>query len=54
MQYVTFVYCMQHAKQMRKDRYTVLDEIDLNKNKIKQVSRERSKESNQEVFIRKH
>lgn len=42
----TFVYCMQHAKQMRKGRYTVLDEIDLNKNKIKQVYKEISKEFN--------
>jgi glycerol-1-phosphate dehydrogenase [NAD(P)+] len=36
----TFVYCMQHAKKMRENRYTVLDELDLNDNFIKIIYRE--------------
>ena len=31
----TFVYCMQNASSMRKNRYTYLDELDLNTDKIK-------------------
>lgn len=36
----TFVYCMQNATRMRKDRYTYLHEIDLGTEKLKQVYRE--------------
>lgn len=42
----TFVYCLQHAKQMRKNRYTVLDELDLDTNNIKKIYREIIKEFN--------
>lgn len=36
----TFVYCMQNATGMRKNRYTYLHETDLNAEKLRQVYRE--------------
>ncbi|MBD5529269.1 MAG: iron-containing alcohol dehydrogenase family protein [Lachnospiraceae bacterium] len=36
----TFVYCMQNATRMRKNRYTYLHEINLNTARLKQVYRE--------------
>lgn len=36
----TFVYCMQHATEMRKNRYTFLHEADLNEKKLKRIYHE--------------
>ena len=36
----TFVTCMQNASSMRKGRYTYLDEINLNDNRLRQLYRE--------------
>lgn len=36
----TFIYCMQHATGMRRNRYTYLHEIDLNVDKLKQIYKE--------------
>ena len=36
----TFVYCMQHATEMRNNRYTFLNEADLNTDKLKCVYKE--------------
>ncbi|MHC1785560.1 MAG: iron-containing alcohol dehydrogenase family protein [Christensenellales bacterium] len=36
----TFVYCMQNAASMRKNRYTYLDEADLNSDKMHNLYRE--------------
>nr|WP_027871313.1 iron-containing alcohol dehydrogenase family protein [[Eubacterium] cellulosolvens] len=36
----TFVYCMQHATEMRKNRYTYLHETDLNEKKLRGIYRE--------------
>ena len=33
----TFVYCMQNATSMRKNRYTYLHEIDLSSQRLKCV-----------------
>lgn len=33
----TFIYCMQNATKMRKNRYTYLQELDLSVDKLKQV-----------------
>lgn len=35
-----FVYCMQHATEMRSNRYTYLHEADLSNNKLRKVYRE--------------
>lgn len=40
----TFIYCMQHAVEMRSNRYTYLHEIDLGENRIRKVYREMVKE----------
>lgn len=32
-----FIYCMQHAKEMRNNRYTYLDEADLSERKLKSI-----------------
>ncbi len=40
----TFVYCMQHATEIRQDRYTYLHEIDLCEQRLKEVYRELIKE----------
>lgn len=36
----TFIYCMQHATEMRSNRYTFLNEADLNKVKLKRIYKE--------------
>ena len=36
----TFVFCMQHATEMRNNRYTYLHEADLNENKLRRIYRE--------------
>jgi glycerol-1-phosphate dehydrogenase [NAD(P)+] len=36
----TFVYCMQHATEMRKNRYTFLHEADLNEKKLRRIYHE--------------
>ena len=36
----TFVYCMQHATEMRSNRYTYLHEADLNTDKLRRIYRE--------------
>ena len=36
----TFVYCMQNASKMRNNRYTCLDEINLEKDRLQKVYRE--------------
>lgn len=36
----TFVYCMQHATEMRNNRYTYLHEADLNKQKLREIYKE--------------
>lgn len=36
----TFVYCMQHATEMRSNRYTYLHEADLNEDKLRIVYKE--------------
>lgn len=36
----TFVYCMQHATEMRTNRYTHLDEADLSEGNLKRVYRQ--------------
>lgn len=33
----TFIYCMQHATQMRSNRYTYLHEVDLNERKLRKI-----------------
>ena len=40
----TFVYCMQHATEMRSNRYTYLHEADLCEQKLKKVYRELEEE----------
>lgn len=40
----TFVYCMQHATEMRSNRYTYLHEADLNEKKLRKVYRELEEE----------
>lgn len=36
----TFVYCMQHATEMRSNRYTYLHEADLNEDKLRNIYKE--------------
>lgn len=36
----TFVYCIQHATEMRSNRYTYLHEADLNENKLRTIYKE--------------
>lgn len=36
----TFVYCIQHATEMRNNRYTYLHEADLNEDKLKAIYKE--------------
>lgn len=36
----TFVYCLQHATEMRSNRYTYLNEVDLNEKKLKKIYNE--------------
>ena len=36
----TFVYCMQHATEMRSNRYTYLHEADLNEEKLRRIYKE--------------
>lgn len=36
----TFVYCMQHATEMRNNRYTHLHEADLNEKKLRRIYKE--------------
>lgn len=36
----TFVYCMQHATEMRNNRYTYLNEADLNEDKLRKIYKE--------------
>lgn len=36
----SFVYCMQNAMSMRKNRYTCLDEVDLSEDRLKKVYEE--------------
>lgn len=36
----TFVYCMQHATEMRNNRYTYLHEADLNEGKLRKIYKE--------------
>jgi len=36
----TFVYCMQHATEMRRNRYTYLHEADLNEQKLRKIYNE--------------
>lgn len=36
----TFVYCMQHAIEMRNNRYTYLHEVDLNEGKLRKIYKE--------------
>lgn len=36
----TFIYCMQHATEMRNNRYTYLHEADLNADKLRKIYRE--------------
>ena len=36
----TFVYCMQHATEMRNNRYTYLHEADLNEGKLRRIYHE--------------
>ena len=36
----TFVYCMQHATEMRRNRYTYLHEADLNQQKLRKIYNE--------------
>jgi glycerol dehydrogenase-like iron-containing ADH family enzyme len=36
----TFIYCMQHATEMRNDRYTFLHEADLSEKKLRKIYRE--------------
>ena len=36
----TFVYCMQHATEMRRNRYTYLHEADLNEQKLRRIYNE--------------
>ncbi len=40
----TFVYCMQHATEMRNNRYTYLHEADLNEGKLRRIYRELEEE----------
>ena len=40
----TFVYCLQHATEMRNNRYTYLNEIDLSKTHIKKIYHEMANE----------
>lgn len=39
-----FIYCMQHATQMRNNRYTYLHEVDLSNQKLKKIYKELVKE----------
>ena len=36
----TFVYCMQHAIEMRNNRYTYLHEADLNEGYLRKIYKE--------------
>ena len=36
----TFIYCMQNAVSMRKNRYTYLKELDLNSNRLRKIYKE--------------
>ena len=36
----TFVYCMQHATEMRNNRYTYLHEADLNEQRLRTIYHE--------------
>lgn len=36
----TFIYCMQHAVELRSNRYTYLHEADLSKEKLKKIYKE--------------
>ncbi len=40
----TFVYCMQHATEMRTNRYTYLHEADLNESKLRKIYGELTEE----------
>lgn len=40
----TFVYCMQHATEMRRNRYTHLHEADLNEKKLRKIYKELNEE----------
>lgn len=40
----TFVYCMQHATEMRSNRYTYLHEADLNESKLRKIYYELTEE----------
>ena len=40
----TFVYCMQHATEMRSNRYTYLHEADLNEAKLRKIYHELAEE----------
>ena len=40
-----FVFCMQNATEMRKNRYTYLHEADLNVEKLKKIYKEIVRES---------
>ena len=40
----TFVYCMQHATEMRSNRYTYLHEADLNEKKLRKIYKELTEE----------
>lgn len=40
----TFVYCMQHATEMRNNRYTYLHEADLEERKLRRIYRELEEE----------
>lgn len=40
----TFIYCMQHATEMRSNRYTYLHEADLSDDKLKTIYNELIKE----------
>ena len=40
----TFVFCMQHATDMRSNRYTYLNEVDLNDEKLRRIYHELTEE----------
>jgi len=40
----TFVYCLQHATEMRNNRYTYLHEADLNEGKLRKIYNELKEE----------
>lgn len=41
----TFVYCMQHATEMRQNRYTYLHETNLSRERVREVYRELNRET---------